>query len=135
LAAPPIRDNIGAVLAAIEAAIPGSYAVVSLPKPAGHRRPVIAGRRTGHVISLGLSPRPAYIPGMAMNPSPRRDAHAPDPVSESKAARAERLARERQQIDEAIASAAVGEVVSEADFDAWVDSLGTDHELPPPRPR
>ena len=84
---------------------------------------------------LGLWPRPAYIPGMAMNPSPRRDAPAPDPATESEAARAERLARERQQIDEAITSAAAGEVVSEADFDAWVDSLGTDHELPPPRPR
>jgi predicted transcriptional regulator len=72
---------------------------------------------------------------MAMNPSARRDAPAPAPVSESEAARAERLARERQQIDEAIASAAAGEVVSEEDFDAWVDSLGTDHELPPPRPR
>jgi predicted transcriptional regulator len=45
------------------------------------------------------------------------------------------MARERRQIDEAIASAAAGEVVSEQDFDAWVDSLGTDHELPPPRPR
>ncbi len=72
---------------------------------------------------------------MAMNPSPRREPPAPNQVSESETARAERLARERQQIDEAITSAAAGEVVSEEDFDAWVDSLGTDHELPPPRPR
>jgi predicted transcriptional regulator len=92
--------------------------------------------KTTSTLSLpGLWPRSADIPGMAMNPSPRRDASAPDPVSESEAARAERLARERRQIDEAIASAAAGEVVSEEDFDAWVDSLGTDHELPPPRPR
>ncbi len=53
----------------------------------------------------------------------------------STAARAERIARERHLIDEAIASAVAGEVVSEEDFDTWVDSLGTDHELPPPRPR
>jgi predicted transcriptional regulator len=72
---------------------------------------------------------------MAMNPSPRREPAASNPVSESETARAERLARERRQIDEAIASAAAGEVVSEEDFDAWVDSLGTDHELPPPRLR
>jgi hypothetical protein len=33
-----IRDNIGDVLAAVEAATPGSFAIVSLPKPA-RRRP------------------------------------------------------------------------------------------------
>jgi predicted transcriptional regulator len=68
---------------------------------------------------LGSPLASAYIPGMATNSSARR----------------ERVAHEHRQIDEALASVAAGETVSEADFDAWVDGLGTDHELPPPRPR
>jgi predicted transcriptional regulator len=72
---------------------------------------------------------------MAMNPSPRRERPAPTPVSENETARAERLARERQQIEEARASVAAGRVVSERAFNAWVDSLGTEHELPVPQSR
>jgi predicted transcriptional regulator len=40
---------------------------------------------------------------------------------------------EAEAIDRALESVAAGRVVTEAQFDAWVDSLGTDHELPPPR--
>jgi predicted transcriptional regulator len=72
---------------------------------------------------------------MAINPSLRREPPAPRPVPESETARAERLAREHKQIEEARASVAAGRVVSEAAFNAWVDSLGTDHELPVPQSR
>lgn len=44
-----------------------------------------------------------------------------------------RLAREAAMIDQALASAAAGRVVSEDAVDAWIDSLGTKRELPPPR--
>ena len=76
-----------------------------------------------------------YIPDMAMTQSPRREPPAPAPVSESATARAERLVLERQQIEEARASVAAGRVVSERAFNAWVDSLGTEHELPVPQSR
>jgi predicted transcriptional regulator len=46
---------------------------------------------------------------------------------------ASRLSHEAKLIAEARASAASGRIVSEAQVDAWVDSLGTDQELPPPR--
>jgi predicted transcriptional regulator len=49
------------------------------------------------------------------------------------AAESRRLAMEAEAIDRALESVAAGRVVTEAQFDAWVDSLGTDHELPPPR--
>lgn len=70
---------------------------------------------------------------MAINPSPRREPPTPDPVLEGDTSRAERLVRERQQIEEARASVAAGRVVSEQAFNAWVDSLGTEHELPVPQ--
>jgi len=35
-------------------------------------------------------------------------------------------------IAEADADLAAGRLVDEADVDAWIDSLGTDHELPVP---
>ena len=72
---------------------------------------------------------------MAMNPSRRREPPLTDPVSESETVRTERLARERRQIEEARASVAAGRVVSEQAFNAWVDSLGTEHELPVPQSR
>lgn len=52
---------------------------------------------------------------------------------ETEAERKRRLAREAERIAEARASAAAGRVVSSEAVDAWIDSLGTDHELPPPR--
>ncbi len=42
-------------------------------------------------------------------------------------------AAEAKWLARARASALAGHVVSEAAVDAWIDSLGTDHELPPPR--
>ena len=43
-----------------------------------------------------------------------------------------RLAREAEMIEEALASVAAGRLVDEAEVDAWLDSIGTDHELPVP---
>ena len=43
-----------------------------------------------------------------------------------------RIAWETRMIAEADASIAAGRTISEAAIDAWIDSLGTDHELPPP---
>ena len=60
----------------------------------------------------------------------------PAPVAaptETEADRRRRLAWEAARIDEARASVAAGRIVSEEEVDAWIDSLGTDHELPPPR--
>lgn len=51
---------------------------------------------------------------------------APAAASAGDQTEAERLARAR-------ASAAAGRTVPEAEVDAWIDSLGTNRELPPPR--
>ena len=84
-----------------------------------------AGRdcpQTGERIMGNIGPR-----------AHRRNARSPVPADEGEAARAERLARERQEIEQARASARAGRVVSLEAVEAWIDSLGTDHELPPPR--
>ena len=47
--------------------------------------------------------------------------------------RLDRDAREAEMSEAALASVAAGRTVSEEQFDAWVDSLGSYHELPPPR--
>jgi predicted transcriptional regulator len=57
--------------------------------------------------------------------------HPPSP--ESEAERKARFAWEAERIAEALASVAAGRVVPAADVEAWLDSLGTDHELPAPR--
>jgi predicted transcriptional regulator len=57
-----------------------------------------------------------------------------DPVQpESVDARQKRIAREAALIAQARKSAASGQTVSEERVDAWIDSLGTAHPLPPPR--
>ncbi len=57
-------------------------------------------------------------------------------VPETKKAEARRrLAWEAEMIAEADAEIEAGLYVDAADVDAWVDSLGTDHELPPPSVR
>jgi predicted transcriptional regulator len=62
----------------------------------------------------------------------------PAPVAEhdeTEADRQRRISREAAMIAAADADIAAGRTVSEAEVDAWIDSLGTDHELPPPYPR
>ena len=44
-----------------------------------------------------------------------------------------RLAWEGERIREALESAAAGRTVSQEAVNAWIDSLGTKHELPVPR--
>jgi predicted transcriptional regulator len=55
------------------------------------------------------------------------------PFSETETARQRRIAWEAARIAEADASIAAGRLIESADIDAWIDSLGTDHELPRPR--
>ena len=69
------------------------------------------------------TPRAAAAPGEAA------------PACEDKGALAERLVRERQQIEQARASAAAGRTVSLNSVSAWVDSWDTANELPMPRSR
>jgi predicted transcriptional regulator len=52
---------------------------------------------------------------------------------ENEADRQRRIAREAAGIAKARASAAAGRVVPSEAVDAWIDSLDTEHELPPPR--
>ena len=54
--------------------------------------------------------------------------------AETETDRQRRIAREAAMLAEARASARAGLVVEEAEVDAWIDSIGTDHELPPPYP-
>jgi predicted transcriptional regulator len=57
----------------------------------------------------------------------------PAPRRETEVERQDRIAWEAAGIAKARASAAAGRVVPSEAVDAWIDSLGTDHELPPPR--
>jgi len=54
------------------------------------------------------------------------------PSPETEANRLRRIAHEAVLIAEADASIAAGRVVDEAEVDAWIDSIGTDNELPVP---
>jgi len=56
-------------------------------------------------------------------------------TNETEAERQRRLAWERERIAEAEASIAAGLIIDAAEIDAWIDSIGTDHELPPPKAR
>ena len=56
-------------------------------------------------------------------------------TNETEAERQRRLAWERERIAEAEASIAAGLIIDAAEIDAWIDSIGTDHELPPPQAR
>ena len=56
--------------------------------------------------------------------------HTPHP--ETEADRQRRIAWEAEGIAKARASVAAGRVVDEAEVDARIDSIGTDHELPVP---
>jgi hypothetical protein len=66
-----------------------------------------------------------------INPAPAEGAGTPRPDTEAE--RQRRLAWEVAMIAEADADIAAGRLIDEAEIDAWIDSIGTDHELPPPR--
>lgn len=59
----------------------------------------------------------------------------PMPRAETEAERQDRIAWEATGIAEAEASLAAGLYVDADDIAAWIDSIGTDHELPPPPTR
>ncbi len=52
---------------------------------------------------------------------------------ETNANRRRRIAQETVLIAQADASVAAGRLVDESAVDAWIDSIGTGHELPVPR--
>lgn len=51
------------------------------------------------------------------------------------ARRQDRMAREADDLSEARAELDAGLYVDAGDIDAWIDSIGTHHELPPPPTR
>jgi predicted transcriptional regulator len=51
---------------------------------------------------------------------------------QTEADRQRRIAWEAMMVAQADASIAAGRMVDEAEVDAWIDSIGTDHELPVP---
>ena len=55
-------------------------------------------------------------------------------ADEGEEERRRRIAWEAEGIARARASVAAGRVISSEAVDAWIDSLGTDHELPLPKP-
>jgi predicted transcriptional regulator len=63
------------------------------------------------------------------NPLPGDNAQHP----ETDADRKRRIAWEAEMIAEADADIAAGRLIDAAEVDAWIDSIGTDHELPPLR--
>jgi predicted transcriptional regulator len=54
------------------------------------------------------------------------------PHPESATGGQRRLSREARMVAEADADVAADRLVDEADVDAWIDSIGTGHELPVP---
>ena len=57
------------------------------------------------------------------------------PSAETDAARRRRIAWEAERIAEADTEIEAGLFVDSAEVHAWMDSFGTEHELPIPRPR
>jgi predicted transcriptional regulator len=68
----------------------------------------------------------------SMDTAPRPDDRADALDSETEAERRDRLAWEAERIAEADADIAAGRLVDSARVKAWIDSIGTDHELPVP---
>ena len=68
-----------------------------------------------------------------MDTAPRPADSASAARLETEAERQRRLAWEAEMIAEADADIAAGRLIDAAEIDAWIDSIGTDHELPPPR--
>jgi predicted transcriptional regulator len=68
-----------------------------------------------------------------INPAPDDSADTPRPETEAESQR--RLAWEAAMIAEADAEIEAGLYVDADEVDAWIDSIGTDHELPPPPTR
>ena len=63
------------------------------------------------------------------------DTPVPASSPETDEERQRRIAWEREAIAAALAQIDRGEVVDFDDVEAWLDSIGTDNELPRPQPR
>jgi len=57
------------------------------------------------------------------------------PLAEAAAVRQRRIAWETARIAEADADIAAGRLIDAADVDGWIDSIGSEHELPVPYTR
>ena len=90
--------------------------------------------RAPDFAALAVARDRAYIARHGHRSTPRRSCRTlPSPKTEAE--RQRRLAWEAEMIAEADAEIEAGLFVEEAEVDAWIDSLGTDHELPVPQPR
>ena len=69
-----------------------------------------------------------------MNDTPRPADKAESPP-ETEDGKQRRLAWEAERIAEARAELDAGYYIDADEIDAWIDSIGTDHELPPPPTR
>ena len=68
-----------------------------------------------------------------MDNAPLPGDDAPSQRLDSEEKRRHKLAWEAEMIAEADADVAAGRLIDEAAIDAWLDSVGTDHELQLPR--
>jgi predicted transcriptional regulator len=82
---------------------------------------------------LAIARRQDYIARMDTAPRPGDRADALSPETEAEQQR--RIAWEAERIAEARAELDAGLYVDADEIDAWIDSIGTDHELPPPPTR
>jgi predicted transcriptional regulator len=82
---------------------------------------------------LAITRRQDYIARMDTAPRPGDRADTPSPETEVEQQR--RLAWEAERIAEARAELDAGLYVDADEIDAWIDSIGTGHELPPPPTR
>ncbi len=80
-----------------------------------------------------MAHRQDYI--ASMDTAPRPDDRADTLSPETEAERQARLAWEAAGIAEARAELDAGLYVDADEIDAWIDSIGTDHEMPPPPTR
>ncbi len=67
-----------------------------------------------------------------MDTAPRPGDHADTLSPKTEAEQQRRVAWEAEMIAEADADIAAGRLVDSAKVKAWIDSIGTDHELPVP---
>ena len=91
--------------------------------------PTGCGRKLPRSEALATDGRKTYIPAMDDTPRP---AENPDPLPETAAEEERRLAWEAEMIAEADADIAAGRLVDSAKVKEWIDSIGTDNELPVP---
>jgi hypothetical protein len=95
------------------------------------RRRVAAADRLTHSALAAGCPRHDVASMPTIDPTPGEGTDAP--LLEAEAAKRRWLASEATMIAEARASGASCRVVSSKAVDAWIDSLDTGHEPPPPR--